>query len=86
MSNRNDRIDKMLGKNNKEAFTVTRDDGHTFASWLYALDDICEKELELSFLDLGDFNSWDCWNDGLSPREGYDELCDQQDLDPRDYF
>ena len=57
------------------------DSGLNFPDWLDEVNRLCFAKIGLGVLDLADFNSWNCWNDGASPEEGLEELLEENDFD-----
>lgn len=47
----------------------------TQEQFITAVDNLFIEHYELGVYDLlGDFRSWDMWNDGMSPQEAFEEL------------
>lgn len=60
--------------------------GYTFAGWLDELDELCLKEFGLGVSDFSDWCIRDAYDDGCSPEDGLDIMCEEQDIDPRSFF
>ena len=58
--------------------TATNDNGLTFQAWYAKVDRIVSAFAGLGIEDLADGPSWDCWNDGYTPREyAYERLTEE---------
>jgi hypothetical protein len=55
-------------------------DGLTFEQWKKQVDAVLASKIGASSDDLPDFPAWDCWHEGLSPKDGALECLENDDL------
>ena len=54
--------------------------GLTYKQWIAQVDANLELRIGLGHEDVADFNSYDAWSDGMTPKEGADECIDCDDM------
>jgi hypothetical protein len=53
----------------------------SFEKWLAAVDNICYKNIGLSYEDVPDQTWRDWYEDELTPQEAFDELCENEGIE-----
>lgn len=53
--------------------------GLTYKQWIAKVDANLESRIGLGHEDVADFNSYDAWDDGMTPAEGADECLSRDD-------